>query len=244
MLGFGQICWGVSLEPPEHVNLNNEIVSQLSEVLEYMEGLVDYLMSKRREDARWVGILSVMLVLFFGLFVALIANLLADNFVTRFFVEHPGSNLIFLVFLSTFSIVTGVIAYFYAKKKYIKPYIPWRRTLSEVRKEVVKGEEKNILELALQLVDQASTWFLELVKYKDEEAFTYGLVAFFITALISAYSPIGLAISLLVGTCVWLYFRHEKREEAARQIRRFKALKKRIEKRKASFLEGINEGRA
>lgn len=139
-----------------------------------------------------------------------------------------------------------MIAYFYAEKKYVKPYIPWRRTLSELRKEVVKGEvkEKNILETALQLMDQVSTWFSEVVKYKDAEAFTYGFAAFLITALVSAYSPVGLPIALLVGTCVWLYFRHEKREEATRQIRRFKALKKRIEEGKEAFLEGIARGRA
>lgn len=104
---LGQICWGVSLESPELASLDDEIVSSLSEMLGRMEGLVDYLVSKRREDARWIGILSVMLVLFLGVAGVLIVNLLAEIFVTRFFVEHPGSNLVFLAFLSTFSIIVG-----------------------------------------------------------------------------------------------------------------------------------------
>lgn len=83
----------------------------------------------------------------------------------------------------------------------MKPYVPWKRALSELRKAMVEHElkDKSIVETALQLMDQVSVWFSELVKYNGEGAFTRGLAAFLIAALISAYSPKGLPIALLVG---------------------------------------------
>jgi hypothetical protein len=236
---------GVSLGSPELARLDGGAVSSISEVVGYMDELIDYLISRRRYDAKCVGILSAMLMAFFGVVAVFIVNVLAENYVTRFFIEHPGSSLIYLGFLSAFSALTGVIVYFYAKKRYVEVYIPWKKTLSELRETIVKGEvgEKNIAETTLLFMDQANTWLSEMVKYKDEEALTYGLATFFITALISAYSPVGLPVALLVGIFVWLYFRHEKREEAAQQIRRFEAWRKRFEEGKEAFLKGITEGR-
>jgi len=237
---------GVTMESTGLASLDDEIVSSLYDVLEHMEGLIDYLMSKRRDDARWAGILSAMLVLFLGTVMVLIVNFITENSVTRFFVDHPGSSFIYLAFLSTCSVITGVIVYFLLRIKYVKPYVPWNKALSELRKATVEHElkDKSIVETAFQLMDRVNIWFSELVKYKNEEAFTYGLAAFLIAAFILAYSPLGLPVALLVGTGVWLYFRHEKREEAAQQIRKFKAWRKRMEEGKEALIKGIAEGRA
>lgn len=236
---------GVSLDLPELAKLNEEVISSISDGVRYMDELVDYLMGRRRDDARWVGILSAVLVAFLGVFAVFIGNVLTGNCVTRFFIEHPGSTLIYFACLSGLSAAAGAIAYFYTKKRYVKAYIPWKKTLSELRKAIARGEvgEKNIAEKVLLLMDQADTWFSEMVKYKYMEAFIYGLVAFFITGLILAYSPVGLPIALLFGVCVWLYFRREKREETTQQIRRFEAWRKRFEEEKEAFLKGIAESR-
>lgn len=233
-------------EAPERVKARDEVFSSLFEIFNHMKRLVNYLIRKRRDEARWFGILTAILVWFFGVVGVIIVNLLADNYATKYFTEHPGSNLIYFAFLLALSLPIGLITYFYEKKRYIKEYIAWKNTLNELEKSVVenKVEERSIIETTLQLLDETNTWFSEALKYKREEAFVYGLVAFLITAFVSANSPLGVPIALLVGVIVWLYFRYEKRKETDQQIETFKAWRKKFEEGKESFLKGIMEGRA
>lgn len=84
MLRFKQLMLGVSLDLPELAKLNEEVISSISDGVRYMDELVDYLMGRRRDDARWVGILSAVLVAFLGVFAVFIGNVLTGNCVTRF----------------------------------------------------------------------------------------------------------------------------------------------------------------
>jgi hypothetical protein len=233
-------------ETPEPVKARDEIFSSLFEIFNHMERLVNYLVRKRRDEAGWLGILAAILIWFFGVIGVVIVNFLTDNYATKYFIEQPGSNLIYFGFLLALSFPIGLITYFYAKKRYTEEYVPWKNTLNRLKTTVAesKAEERNIIETTLQLLDQTSAWFLDVMKYKSEEALTYGLVAFLITAFISANSPIGVPIALLIGVIVWLYFRYEKRKETAQQIQTFKAWKKKFEEGKDYFLKSVSEGRA
>jgi hypothetical protein len=124
--------------------------------------------------------------------------------------------------------------------------MPWKNTLKGLKEAVAQGkaEQANIVETTLQLIDRISAWLPDLMKYKREEAVTYGLVAFLLTALVSANSVIGIPIASLIGVIVWLYFRYEKREEMLQQIQMLKAWKKKFEEGKDYFLKSVLEGRA
>jgi len=228
-------------EIPEAVKETNEISSSLFEIFSHIERLIDYLVRKRRDEAEWLGILAAVLVWFFGVIGVVIVNCLADMYATKYFIEHPGSNVIYFGFLLALSLPLGLITYFYAKKQYTKEYIPWQNTLKRLEKTVAesKPKEPTIIETALQLMDQASAWLPDVMEYKSEEALTYGIVAFLITALVSANSVIGIPIASLIGVVVWLYLRYEKRKETTQQIQTLKAWRKRFEEGKDHFLRSV-----
>jgi len=230
----------------EPVKGRDEIFSSLFEIFTRLEGLIGYLMRKRRDEAGWLGILAAMLVWFFGVIGVLVVNFLADMYATKYFIEHPGSNLVYFGFLLALSIPVGLTTYLSAKKRYTKEYIHWKNALKGLKKTVAesKAEEVSIVETTLQLMDQTSSWLPDVMKYKSEEALTYGFVAFLLTALVSANSPVGMPIASLIGAIVWLYFRYEKRKETAHQIRTFKAWRKKFEEGKDYFLKSVQEGRA
>ena len=226
---------------PELTGARDEAFSSFLEIFNSLERLINYLMEKGRDEAGWFGFLAGMLVLFFGVIGLLVVNLLADMYATRYFIEHPGSGIFYLSFLLALSLPVGLIAYFLAKKRYTQEYLPWKDTLQDLRKTITekKAEEARVLEKTLQLIDQASVWLPNLMRYRSEEALTYGLVAFLLTALVSANSPIGMPIALLLGVMVWLYFRYEKRKETNQQIKELRDWKQRFEEGKDNFLKSV-----
>jgi hypothetical protein len=226
---------------PELTGARDEVFSSFFEIFNNIERLINYLMEKGRDEAGWLGALAGILVWFFGVIGLFIVNLFADMYATKYFIEHPGSNLVYLGFLLVLSLPIGLITYFYAKKRYTEEYIPWKNTLQKLKKTVTenKAEEADVLEKTLQLIDHASAWLPNLMEYRSEEALTYGLVAFLLTALVSANSPIGIPIALLIGVMVWLYFRYEKRKETDQQIKELKAWRQKFEEGKGNFLKSV-----
>jgi ABC-type multidrug transport system fused ATPase/permease subunit len=92
------------------------MISSLFEIFSHIERLMDYLTQKRRDEAAWLGVLAAILVWFFGVIGVIIVILLADNYATKHFIDHPGSNIIYFGFLLALSLPVGSIAYYYAKK--------------------------------------------------------------------------------------------------------------------------------
>jgi len=228
-------------ESPELTGARDEVFSSFFEIFNNIEILINYLMEKGRDEAGWLGALVGILVWFFGVIGLFIVNLFADTYATKYFIEHPGSNLVYLGFLLALSLPMGLTAYLYAKKRYTEEYIPWKNTLQGLRKAVTenKAGEASIIEKTLQLIDQTSSWLPSLMRYKSEEALTYGLVAFLLTALVSASSPIGMPIASLIGVIVWLYLRYEKRKETDQQIKELKAWRQKFEDGKGNFLRSV-----
>jgi hypothetical protein len=226
---------------PELTSARDEVFSSFLEIFNNIERLINYLMEKGRDEAGWLGILAGILVWFFGVIGLFVVNLFADTYATKYFIEHPGSSIFYLGFLLALSLPVGLITYSYAKKQYTEEYLPWKNTLQKLKKTVTenKAEKASILEKTLQLIDQASVWLPNLMKYRSEEALTYGLVAFLLTALVSANSPIGMPIALLIGVMVWLYFRYEKRKETDQQIKELKAWRQKFEEGKGNFLKSV-----
>jgi len=229
------------IDSPELTKTRDEIFSSLFEIFNNIERLINYLIEKRRDEAEWLGALVGILVWFFGVIGVVIVNLIADTYATKYFIDHPGSNLIYFGFLLALSLPLGLITYFHAKKRYTEEYIPWKNTLHGLKKAVTqkKAEETSIIEKTLQLIDQTSAWLPDLIRYKSEEALTYGLAAFLLTALVSANSPIGMPIASLIGVMVWLYFRYEKRKETDQQIKELKAWRQKFNEGKSNFLKSV-----
>jgi hypothetical protein len=225
------------------VNERDDISSSLSEVFSYIDRCMDYLIKKKREDAAWLGLLSAAIIFFIGIIGVAIVNIFTEMSATNYFIEHPDFIFVYLTLFTALSTSIGLLTYFWAKKKYAKEYVPWKKTLTELKKKFAEGnsEGENLIETTLKLIDQTNLWFLDVMKYKSQEALTYGLIAFLITAPVSLYSNIGLPIAVVIGIIVWFYFRNEKRKEAAQEIQRFNAYKKKFEDGKDFFLETLGE---
>jgi hypothetical protein len=225
------------------VKEGDEVSSSLTEVFSYIDRCMNYLIKKSREEAMWLGFLSAAVVFLIGVVGVVIANFLTEMSATNYFIEHPEFRVIYSASLISLGSLVGLATYFWAKKKYTKEYVPWKKTLAELKYKFAGGnsEGENLIETTLKLIDQTNLWLSDVMKYKSQEALTYGLFAFLITALVSMHSNIGIPIAIVIGTIVWLYFRYEKRKEASEEIQKFKAYKEKFEEGKDSFLKALGE---
>ncbi|MEM0171504.1 MAG: hypothetical protein QXN53_08945 [Thermoproteota archaeon] len=124
---------------------------------------------------------------------------------TFFFINFTGCRpsiyLTLLVFVGCLSliIVVSMSTYLILRR--------WKYHFSELLNllERVKsgGENQNILKDALELIEEMLR-FLPEVKKRLDEAFTYGVAAFFLASI-----SVNLGIAILVSVIVWLYFRWE-----------------------------------
>ncbi len=221
----------------------DEVSSSLSEVFSYIDRCINYLIKKRREEAVWLGVLSAAIIFLIGIIGVVIVNIFTGMSATKYFIEHPDFIVVYLTLFITLSTSIGLLTYFWTKKKYTKEYVPWKNVLVELKKKFAEGnsEGENLIETTLKLIDQTNVWLLDVIKYKSQEALTYGLITFLIIALGSLYSTIGLPIAIVIGTVVWLYFRYEKQKETSEEIQKFNAYKKKFEEGKDFFLKALGE---
>jgi uncharacterized membrane-anchored protein len=219
--------------------IEDETTSSLSESLDSARLFVDYLIRKKREDAGWLGILTCMLIIFFGVISIYMVNFLTDNSATKYFIENPSSSFIYCVSLVIGGSLLGLAIYFQKKNQYIRKFAPMEKDLNRLKKTIWNHDTEKIgvVEETLRLMDQISELLPEIVRYRTGEAFTYGLVTFLLVGLGDA------RIGLLAGLVVWLYFRHEKREEAEKEIQKFKVWKTKLSEGREYLLKEMCERR-
>jgi len=233
-------------ENSEIIEERNTILLSFSEIFRNMKRIDDIFIAIKRDGARYTGIVAGGLVLILWGMVGI------PILLNHLFPIPTGSNVLpeaYYIFsraafisVPILSLIAGFVAYYYAKKSYIKPFLAHKTKLQELEKAISenKAKEINVIEKTLQLIDQMSSWILKLKRYKSDEAQAYGFAAFLIVAFVSFLSgawSVGLPVSLLIGVIVWLYFRYEKRREADRHIQEFKAWKQKFEEEKEAFLE-------
>ena len=222
------------------------ILLSFSEIFRSMERIDNSFIAIERSAAQYTGIVVGCLVLLFGsIGITVLLNYL--------FPVTPGTQLPETFYLlsravaisvTVISIISGLFAYYLAKKSYAKPFLLHKTAIQDLEKAINenKAKETNILEKTFKLLDQMSSWIPTLTPRKSTEAHAYGIAAFLLVAFVSFFSGtwfVGLPVSLLVGVIVWLYFRNEKRKEAELQISEFRTWKKKFEEEKDSFLETL-----
>jgi MFS family permease len=225
-----------SLETEE---ARSEIFSSLLEVFEGLDRMANSFIAAKRDEARWVGVLTGGLMLIFLGIVGVPLILIVYH---EYLGEYPNIGLFLVILVSALSFLIGFLVYVYVRKRYTQKFVSWRETIHGLKKTISEHREKdvNVIEKTLQLMDQMSDWVPKLLTYKSDEAFAYGFGAFLLVAFVSfalALMPLGFLFALLIGAIVWIYFRYEKRKEADQQIQEFKSWKQKFEEGKASFLE-------
>jgi hypothetical protein len=235
-------------ENPEITEERNSILLSFSEIFRSMERIDDSFIAIKRDGARYTGVVAG------GLVIIIWGMIGIPVILNHLFPIPSGSNGLpeaywffsraAFISVPILSLITGFVTYFYAKKSFTKQFLSHKTTLHELEKAIneKKAKKTNVTEKTLQLMDQMSYWVPKLVRYKSDEAQTYGFAAFLIVTFVSFLSgtwSVGLPVSLLIGAIVWLYFRYEKRKEAELQIREFKAWKQKFEEEKSGFLETV-----
>ena len=94
----------------------------------------------------------------------------------------------------------------------------------------VGGE--GITEDALSLAEKIMTLLPELVRKRDQDSLLFGVVAFIVAGIVGS----NLAVAILVGAMVWLYFRYETTKTYEQETSKFEEQKRIFEQRKKDFI--------
>jgi hypothetical protein len=107
-------------------------------------------------------------------------------------------------------------------------------SIIEKMKVAKSKEDEGITEDALSLTDKLFTLLPELARRRIQDPFLFGVLAFAI-ALFAG----NLAIAILIGVIVWLYFRYETRKKYEEETLKFVEQKRAFEQRKRDFIESL-----
>ena len=103
-----------------------------------------------------------------------------------------------------------------------------------MKNRVVSGEtDEAITENALYLADKILTLLPEQVRKRGQDSLLFGVVAFIVAEIVGR----NLAVAILVGAIVWLYFRYEFTKTYEQEMSKLEEQKRVFEKRKKDFME-------
>ncbi len=139
-------------------------------------------------------------------------------------------------------LISGFATYFLLKRKHDVRLKELSSLITEMKKIEEKQQKKandgggeGITEDALSLADKIVTLLPELVRRRNQDSLLFGVVAFIVAALVGR----NLAVAILVGAMVWLYFSYEARKTYEEEISKFEEQKRVFEQRKKDFIETL-----
>ena len=138
-------------------------------------------------------------------------------------------------------LISGFATYFLLKRKHdarlkeLSSLITEMKKIEEEQQKVNAGGGEGITEDALSLADKIVTLLPELVRRRNQDSLLFGVVAFIVAALVGR----NIAVAILVGAMVWLYFSYETRKTYEQEISKFEEQKRVFEQRKKDFIETL-----
>ena len=110
-----------------------------------------------------------------------------------------------------------------------------KKVEEEQQKKANGGGGEGITGDALSLADKIVTLLPELVRKRNQDSLLFGVVAFIVAALVGR----NIAVAILVGAMVWLYFSYETRKTYEQEISKFEEQKRVFEQRKKDFIDTL-----
>jgi hypothetical protein len=138
-------------------------------------------------------------------------------------------------------LTSGFATYFLLKRKHdarlkgLSSLIAEMKKIEEQQKKANDGGGEGITEDALSLADKIVTLLPEIVRKRNQDSLLFGAVAFIVAAVVGG----NLAVAILVGAMVWLYFSYETRKTYEQEISKFEEQKRVFEQRKKDFIETL-----
>lgn len=201
-----------------------DIAHTIDEIVKIADNWIKYL--KEKEDA---GRMTNALIL--GL-IAGALELVSTFFFINFTGCRPSIYLTLLVFVGCLCliIVVSMSTYLILRRRKYR----FSELLNLLERVKSGGKNQNILEDALELIDKMLRFLPEVKKKRLDEAFAYGVAAFFLASI-----SMNLGIAILVSVIVWLYFRWEMVRTYEKEVAKFEELKNRFEQGGDKFLESL-----
>jgi hypothetical protein len=93
---------------------------------------------------------------------------------------------------------------------------------------------------ALGVIEKMIELLPEVKNMRYAEASIYGVIAFLFSALLTARAgSFGMAVSVLAGVLIFLYFRYEATVEYGREPARFENWQSKLEQQKKEFIANL-----
>lgn len=200
---------------------------------------------KRRESS--VRMASAFLSGFLGFVVsAIVGSILTRSILytatsrTQSFLFELDPRIALVVIGSSFLVaaVSGFLAFVKLKKRHEARL----NELSTLMIEMKDGRKQNsaggrgIAENAISLADRITMLLPKLVRRRNQDSLLFGVVAFILSEIVGS----NLAIAILVGAIVWLYFRYENSKIYEREISKLEQQRSAFEQRKNDLIERLS----
>lgn len=139
-------------------------------------------------------------------------------------------------------LISGFSTYFLLKRKHDARLKELSSLITEMKK--IEEEQQNkanggggegITEAALSMADKIVMLLPEIVRKRSQDSLLFGVVAFIVAAVLGR----NLAVAILVGAMVWLYFSYETGKTYEQEISKFEEQKRVFEQRKKDFVETL-----
>jgi hypothetical protein len=183
------------------------------------------------------------ILVFAGVGVAVLVFLFSQGQLSAF-LQHPNQSYSLISASGVTGLISGFATYFFLRRKHnaelrdLSSLITAMKSKMELEQQEQKpngvGGEA-ITEDALSLADKIMTLLPELVRKRRQDSLLFGVVAFILVGIFGN----NLAVALLVGVIVWLYFRYETRKTYEAEISRFEEQKRVFDQRKKDFMESL-----
>jgi hypothetical protein len=133
---------------------------------------------------------------------------------------------------------SGLVTYFLLRWRQGQDLKELSTLISRMKKKLGSTsteDEEGIPESGLYVADRIVEMLPETLRKRTQDSFIFGVIAFFIAGLVGR----NVAIAVLVGAIVWLFFRYESQRSYERERAKFDERRRLYEDRKKDFLESL-----
>ncbi|HXQ91680.1 MAG TPA: hypothetical protein VN739_01645 [Nitrososphaerales archaeon] len=209
-----------------------EIQSNLKSIVESSDRWLGRL--KRRElRVRFATAFLTTILVFAGVGIAVLVFLFSQGQLSAF-LQHPNQSYSLITASGLSGLISGFATYFLLRRKHNAELKDLSSLITEMQK--TNGKDgRGITEDALSLADKILTLLPQLVRKRNQDSLLFGVVAFILAAIFGN----NLAVGILVGVIVWLYFRYEAKKTYEQEISKFEEQRRVFEQRKKDFIETL-----
>jgi len=173
------------------------------------------------------------ILVFAGVGIAVLVFLFSQGQLSAF-LQHPNQSYSLITASGLSGLISGFATYFLLRRKHNAELKDLSSLITEMKK--TNGKDGGgITEDALSLADKILTLLPQLVWKRNQDSLLFGVVAFILAAIFGN----NLAVGILVGVIVWLYFRYEAKKTYEQEISKFEEQRRVFEQRKKDFIETL-----